>query len=323
MNLLFRVPEEGDWPAIRRGFATAFGQPRPQATWDWIYRDAPDGACAMAAFDADSGALAAFYGATRQRAWCQGQLVWLGQIRDVFSHPAYRSGGRGPFVQTADAFFQRYTGRGEGRMALLYGFPSATSFRIGELMLRYRKLPPAPVFQCLLPLAEAYGFGSEALLRQVDEFGEEADSLWLQRRSGVALGLVRDAAFLDWRFAASSGRDYLKLSIRRYDQPTALGYLVARRRGTEAWLVDFCLPADTEIARFAWEGLTARLAAQGVRRVSTWAATAQAASLGRLGFVAGGWAPAVIPTYRLFDSSWNDADVEAALRFNMADADIF
>ncbi|MFC4161801.1 GNAT family N-acetyltransferase [Chitinimonas lacunae] len=323
MKLLFRAPTEADWPVIRRNFALAFHRPRPQAVWDWIYRDAPDGACAMAAFDAENGALAAFYGATRHRALYRGQPFWLGQIRDVFSHPAYRGGRRGPFVQTAEAFFERYTGAGDERMALLYGFPSETSYRIGELMLHYRRLPAAALWHCPAPSPEAYAFGSEAVLEQVDGFGEESERLWRQRESAVVLGLVRNARFLDWRFAAQSGRQYLKLLIRRYDESGAAGYLVTRTMGREAWLVDACLPADFTAARLAWERLTARLALQGVRRISTWALPSQQASLARLGFGQGGWTPPVFPTYRLFDSSCSEAEVEAVLGFNMADADIF
>jgi hypothetical protein len=82
-------------------------------------------------------------------------------------------------------------------------------------------------------------------LEVVDQFDQEFDEFWLKVRDKYPVMVIRDQAFLTWRFAGVSGRSYRILLARTGDQ--MLGYAVLRCstiRGVKTGLVMDLLVTD-------------------------------------------------------------------------------
>jgi hypothetical protein len=95
-------------------------------------------------------------------------------------------------------------------------------------------------------------------VRTAAEFDEGFDQFWYSVRDKYPLMVIRDRAFLSWRFASVSGRQYQVLMAWSHDQ--MLGYAVlgsATVRGVKTGLIMDLLIADGPLAGAASVGLLA------------------------------------------------------------------
>lgn len=92
----------------------------------------------------------------------------------------------------------------------------------------------------------------EITVQMVDQFDESFDDFWIQVRDKYSVMIIRDRAFLAWRFAEVSGRHYRILAARTQDQ--MLGYTVLRCetvRGVKMGLVMDLLVSDGTLGEMA------------------------------------------------------------------------
>jgi len=85
----------------------------------------------------------------------------------------------------------------------------------------------------------------EIIIQTVDQFTQDFDKFWRKTRDKYPVMVIRDRAFLSWRFAQVSGRRYHILVARTRGQ--MLGYAVLRCstiRGVKTGLVMDLLVAD-------------------------------------------------------------------------------
>jgi hypothetical protein len=83
----------------------------------------------------------------------------------------------------------------------------------------------------------------------IDDFGPDFDEFWLRVRDKYPAMVIRDRAFLAWRFAAISGRRYHILVARAEDE--MLGYAVLRCstiRGVRTGLVMDLLVSESSLS---------------------------------------------------------------------------
>src|SRR5262249_52294477 len=135
----------------------------------------------------------------------------------------YRRGLKreGAFLQTARGYFEHF---GHWPIcAFGYGFPNRQAYPIGVRLVGYR-----PGFKPLPALhrnfyeggddAEVGGAQAGALsgleVVEVDRFGATADELWARLAAHFPFALVRDAAYLDWRYAACPWLAYRRFVVR-------------------------------------------------------------------------------------------------------------
>lgn len=191
----------------------------------------------------------------------------------VATHPAYR--GRGIFT-ALEAENERRAAEGS---SVAITFPNEASRRVFAGRLGWRELPAPRIWARPLP------FGRRPRgVEQLGSFGAEADALWQEASADTAAGLVRDAAYLGWRFARSP-RPYRCLGVVRKGVLRGIAVVGRRRwRGVEcAFLADLVAPRRDRRALRAL--LQASLAeARGARLFLALPPHGRAGSLARLGF---------------------------------------
>jgi hypothetical protein len=121
-----------------------------------------------------------------------------------------------------------------GEAPFIYGFPSERHFRLGQRVFGY--LPLAHVPELAGPLPEA----PPAPVVAGDFCDFDAEEIW--SACGV-LGVVRSAAFLNWRYWARPERYYRFYRLSSRGVP---GLAVFAFVGAEAWAAELWLPSEGE-----------------------------------------------------------------------------
>src|SRR5690606_21625164 len=133
-----------------------------------------------------------------------GNEVIAGQCVDLWVLPEHRRAGPRPglFVNMALAHYEQWGGKGEGQNAVHYGRPTAT-WRSGQPYLKcgtgrdwailFRQVPDGGLPPRAVP--------TDLQVRQVHRFDADTDTLWTRLQDASRLAIVRDAKYLNWRFA--------------------------------------------------------------------------------------------------------------------------
>jgi len=200
---IVRPYRPGDEARILELFRRVFRVERSLDHWRWKFEENPAGRC-MRLAETPSGELVGQYaGLPVRMAWGEKTLVFT-QIIDVMVDPHFRLGLKRPglFSALATRYIADYGGL--GKVSGGYGFPTPEALRIGQRVAGY--IPVRPVVSLVRVLGRADGGRlpwSAGLFRieEVDRFGSEIDRLWEQVRSGLPVAIVRDARYLNWRYA--------------------------------------------------------------------------------------------------------------------------
>jgi hypothetical protein len=249
-------PRERDVPEAfpERSARAALFAPRGEAEWDWAFRRNPAGTRLFLA--RRGGRVVARYGALPVRTRMLGETRVFAHVLDALH------GDDAALLATARAFLAAHGGP-EGDL-LHYGWPDGRDFAFGQRHLEHellrttallvREPGPGPIE----PAAPA-----SALAR----FGPAADVLYACCATHWHASALRDAAFLNWRFADHPWRRYRAFGVQT--EGTLRGYAVYRP-GPELhprlalvmdWLV---LPGDDEAAEALLGALLARARADGL-----------------------------------------------------------
>lgn len=196
----------------------------------------------------DGAALVGQYAVSPRRVWFCGSELLAALSLDTMTHPDY--GRQGIFSASAEACYAQMTERG---FAFVYGFPNANSIHGIEKSLRWKTVMPTPVHVKALDLgdyvagklgrpqlAPALSKASRLLLRAprvveglverirdgqgrveslaVAEFVdfdaiEGIDELWERCRDQHRLWVIRDLAYLRWRYDQRPEAGYSRLAV--------------------------------------------------------------------------------------------------------------
>ncbi len=228
--------QPGDETAITALFGTVFGLPLTIAQWRWKYTGTGmTSPPVRLAFDRD-GHLMGHAGAIPLRGIRHNRPLPFFQICDVMVHPAARGqlGQRNLFTRLLRELLSDLADHRPDVFA--YGFPGRRPFRLGEYAQVYGLVEPVS-FVCRPARRKAF-----SLLRtqKLDWNDPRLDKLWARRASDVGLGLIRDQAFLHWRYAANPFRTYELLGVILAG--CLLGWAVTRQDGDRLKIIDLLTP---------------------------------------------------------------------------------
>lgn len=306
----FRRCTPEDEPALIDLFDLVFGQRRSTAQWRWKFAPRPGThAYSMVALDGRD-TIVAHAGALELPGWYDGKPFPCVQICDVMVHPDHRGGmGRNNLftllLRTLLASIHDTLPD-----SFRYGFPGQGPYLVGERAGVYRRIETA--IETVLA-TEAPRF---TLWRTVPLAWNDArlDRLWVRLRDEHALSLVRDAAYLGWRYADNPFHTYRLFGLRRMGQ--LVGWLVVRPDGERLLIVDALLPRRHVASALA--AATLRQHWPDTRSVHLWLPPAWRAG------VAGQSVETPVVTANM---SWQcavDTDrARQALYYTMGDVDIF
>ena len=218
--------------------------------WRWLFERNPGGKGVFRLGDHD-GRLAGQYVILRQRMMIDGRETPGAQSLETMTHPDYRR--QGMFVTLAKDV---YRDAAEAGVEMVYGFPNTAShhgfvnrldfadfpvplhvrpLRAGSLL---RKKAPLPGVGAFLGGAAQWTFdhvtaaiaptpGAANRIAPEDGMDDSFDRLWARSRQSFPNMVVRDRAYLQWRYRDKVGIDYTILTARDPDDEL-LAFVVLR-----------------------------------------------------------------------------------------------
>lgn len=255
--ITLRPYEPGDETSLLAGHNRIF-PPRSLEHWQWKFRDNPTGLVhTMVASHASDGIVGA-YVTIPARFVAEGKPQIGGQCVDLWVLPEWRRHGPRPglFVNMALAHYERWGGRGADKNSFHYGWPIAT-WRIGQKYLRYEIIRD---WDFLFREATPGGFAARSIpadlrVTGVRRFDAATDALWAQNVHGMDLAIVRDARYLNWRFADARDATYELYECRERSTDRLRGVMVLRQSDflfpRTCFVVDWLVPAEDADATVA------------------------------------------------------------------------
>lgn len=239
-GLDIRLYQEGDEKSIVNLLALVYGEDRGESWWNWYYRDNPAGA-PLVYLAWEGSRLAAHRALVPYRVWDGSGEVGAGQTTDAATHPDFR--GRGLFSLLTRKVLSEARNQG---VAFIFSFPNQRSLPENRRQGWVVQARPRTWWR-ILGKAGAPASASEGMepVPPGTRLDHQWDDLWEKWRPGDSAAVVRDAAYVEWRYLRCPARDYRLLAVR--DQGLQ-GWGVLRREGRKAWLVD-CLPGEAGPAR--------------------------------------------------------------------------
>jgi hypothetical protein len=280
---LIRPYRPGDEHAILRLFNRVFAEddpgfsPRTLEQWRWEFTDNPAGLQITLALD-DHGEVMAQYTTLPYFAWLKGERVLAHQGVDSIVHPDHRRGLKkeGVFLATARAFFEEW-GRPE-RVAFGFGFPNKKVYRLGLRMLEYLPVetPVPTLYRNLFQRPDDDEVGKPTDRSGVVELAsldDRVDRLWRACAGDLQLALVRDRAYLQWRYVQCPLARH-RLFALPDERGELRGLMVTRAQWQNAPILavmDWLVPArDPGTLAVLLRHAVVVARAEGQQRVETW-----------------------------------------------------
>jgi hypothetical protein len=256
-EITIRPCRASDATAVLAGHNQIFPA-RSLAHWQWKFRDNPTGQLHIMVAEHATQGLVGAYVTLPVHAQVEGKRRIIGQCVDLWVLPEHRRTGPRPglFVNLALAHYEAWGGKGEQQNAFHHGWPIAT-WRIGQKYLRYemvrdwdflfRELPPGG----FAPRATS----AELEVRRVPRFDADTDALWAAFAPSAQLAVIRDARYLNWRYADACDASYELYECRERSSGRLRGIAVVAQRDfvlpNTCFLVDWLVPADDHAATVA------------------------------------------------------------------------
>ena len=274
-----RAYQPGDEHALVEGYNEIFPQSRDLQHWYWKFRDAPIGDnpignTQIAVAESAEAGIVGTYTSMMVRVRMEGEDLLAAQGLDMWVYPEFRRKAPRPglFVHVGLKHYELFGGTAEGQARFHYGWP-IPNWRIGQRYLRYENIRNWDFLYRQVPPG---GFparsSSDALeVRRVDRFDADVDALWDQLKDATGLAIVRDQAYLNWRYADAHDRDYELFECRERESGALRGVFVFSRSDFlfpgASFIVDWLCPADDDDATTAMVAAAERRATESKRTV--------------------------------------------------------
>jgi len=195
--------------------------PRTLAHWQWAFERGPEGHQTFVAEARDVAEsppqIVGTYTAIPAR-WRLPEGIHLGgQAVDTVVAPRFRRSLRknGLFLTLADRWFDHYGCKERDR--IVYGFPNPQAFRIGTSKVGYLPVR-CPMLELSLPVASAARFAPRGIhVVELERFGREVDAFDEALAPALGISAVRDARYLNWRYAECPTTSYRLLRAESAD----------------------------------------------------------------------------------------------------------
>lgn len=259
MAITFREFQAGDERAILELFRIVFGRELTLEAWRWRFQESPGGHGVIdLAFDGEK--LVGHYAVTAIRLAQRGKTVLTGLSGTTMTHPDARGGGL--FTQQALRTYERMKAQG---MACVWGFPNSNSHRGFVRSLGWKDIYEVPFFG--LDVGAAADAVPKHAVEALASANNEIDALWERCATQHGWSVVRDAAYLKWRFFTNPDARYDGLAVR--EGADLRGYAMTKAYGESLQIVDL-LADTTEHALSLVQHVVGLAKKTGKKRVELW-----------------------------------------------------
>jgi hypothetical protein len=232
-------------------------KPRSMAHWRWKFLDNPQRRIQITVADHREDGIVGTYAGIPVAVWAEGRVQHAAQAVDLVVAPKYRNhGGRpGLFARTGKLWIERYIGDVPDKNLFTYGWP-VPAWRAGQKYLDYLNIRDWDVlFREVSPSLAKRGVAAALSVAEVQRFGSDVDALFVSLRQELRLALVRDSAYLNWRYTAHPDVRYRLYECRERASGALRGICVYALTDflapRAAYIVDWLLPATDQDATVA------------------------------------------------------------------------
>jgi len=345
-KFLVRPYTTGDERLILEGWKQAFGKEMALAEWHWKYKECPGGFRCLLCFS-ETGEVAVHYAAQVYPAVFRGERILGLHLTDTYTVPSYRwavGGKHGLLVKVGHYFLKTYLEDFPAdenfrlkselpQAAFHYGFPGERHFRLGQLLLHYRRFKPGTAYLTWRPSDSSQPPPqleqlSETSLRDLEDQQESLDKLWLSiEKKYRPFMVIRDWAYIKWRYINAPRRGYYVffLEEKGFLRKRLVAWAAAAlfpERGNRLTLLDF-LAEDEQ----AFEGLLSKI----MKRLATFGTACEVWLSGnhpwlgaflRQGFRATREPLGIVPCTRM-DRPGHSPDIGDELLWTLGESDLF
>ena len=276
-GLTLRPYRAGDEEGIFELFRRAYGKERSLADWRWKFCENPAGQQIMLAVT-EGGKVVGQYAGVPAWAAKGGRRFLLSQAVESMVDDRFRRGLKNPGLQVrlVRSFYEEYMGQDRGAMA--YGFPIPVYCR---MLVR---TGVCTVLHRVVQLERELGPGDgiprgrwaswRYTIERVPRYPRSVDELWRRCQDELPLAIIRDARYLNWRYADHPGGGYTLLLATDRWTGRAAG-LAVLRLGVEGWpvacLMDWLVPGrHSDLAEALLDRCQAAVASSGLGRMEAW-----------------------------------------------------
>jgi len=261
---ILRSVQRGDDDGLLELYSEVFSgeSARSAAHWRWKYLDPRVANHSCVAQDPEDGRFVAHIGGLALPTWCRGEVRTTTQSVDNMLAPRLQQGLKriGVFALAVNHWVDSWFGA--ERDFIAWGYPSEGNFRIGQRFCKYSLVRPINVLLCESGSLPAVS-GSSLEVIETRVLGPEINRLWERCAPSMEMGLVRNRAYLDWRYRAHPDVDYRVLVAQDSGSGGLRGLCVMRDGGIDpgaATIMDWLVPSDDEEAACSLLGEVGRRA---------------------------------------------------------------
>jgi GNAT superfamily N-acetyltransferase len=299
-----RLAEECDLPGIGRFlpelgdelFPERFPDRTIEEFYHWKYFENPHGQ-AVTASAVEGERVVATVAAVPKRLWCRQESLTVYELGDFLTASDQR--GKGLFSRLITMVCEETARRGA---SFVYVRPNDVSFPIlsrhlsftepnrmhtrrltfpSRVISRRTRIParflrPVDAFV----LGKALSANVEGVsVQPINGFDNEADGLWERIRGNYEFALVRDSAYLNWRYSQCP-TPYQLWEAKRNGQVAGFAVTYVSSRTGVAYVLDLVTASDDRQAALALASTSMRrLIAQGASAIYTWTLVDRASAM--------------------------------------------
>ncbi|MHC4944928.1 MAG: hypothetical protein ACYTG7_18085 [Planctomycetota bacterium] len=250
---ILRTYQPGDEDAILSLHNQSFAghEERSRRHWEWKFLENPLKRTEITlALNHGNKCLGVYTGVTH-RFILEGEPCFAGNHIDVATDGNLRKGMAAArmLLRLGQLYFIEYAG---GETKLTWGFPEPALARLGARLAKFEMFRDV-VFLLKAPESMT-GMPEEIEVKIVKAFDEDVDRLWQQCAEEIRTGLVRDRAYLNWRYADHPDHPHYLLEARDRKTGSLRGVTVLRQGGWDESIVsmmDWLVPQDDRAAETA------------------------------------------------------------------------
>ena len=245
---------------------------RTLAHWRWKFEGNPTGLIQQVVAEHGAEGIVGGYAGIPVRIWAEGREQLAAQGVDLMVLPGWRRHGARPglFVHLGWLYHELYCGNTDGKVLFTYGWP-VPAWRMGQRYLGYENIRDWNMTYRDLPTGgRRRGSAPHLTVTEVARFDDDVDALFVALRSAMGLALVRDARYLNWRYADRPDAHYSLLACRDPNGQLRGVAVYALRdflRPKTGYIVDWLVPADDRDAAIALVAAAESLAMRDGARV--------------------------------------------------------
>lgn len=296
MKLEYRLFQGGDESALSALYKEVFGVDLAPEYWEWKYQRNPAGAHIMyVALEGDK--IVGGLGAIPVKVKAGSEEVLGLQTCDIVIAAKYRKGT--PFFRRHKLGTEEQKRRGWG---FVFGFSIETTYRLSTKMLGF--VDAGPIHKIvkvlnptlflrgkLVPRSVATAFGACAAsglkmlnkikirhaegveIGEANRFDSTFDEFWRSRCGDFEIMIVRDSAYLNWRYCQNPAQAYRTFTAFRNGVLSAFAVVAVRQEGEfrRGYVVDLLAsPEDRETMSSLFAQAITHLYGERVDSVTAW-----------------------------------------------------